>query len=396
MKSLFFLLISIVLLNASSLGLKKILEELGSEHPLSNSIKAYADAYEAQARAQTSRKALQLSLKTAYAKSENEASEQEYSLGLQQKFMNPNVKQNRLKSISYQNDAKVLELKHTFLRLENDVRLLYHLSCLDQKTVKEYHNSYLAFKTLYAKKEKAYSYGEISKKEFLQLHIELDRLKNEYKHYKNEADISRQDLETKLLLVSIEGEELLCTDMYKVTKELSFRQSDTSLKEESLNKKIQSAQSDLKRYDTLFDSFTLMASYEEEIDTNRVTFGLFLPLNFTSSINEEKRAAALYRKSAFEYEKKGLKEQISSEADGLKKTLTQNFEDIEAYTSMLKQYEDELMPLIERGYRLGEDSAIEYLLSQREVWKLKKELIQDYKNYYATLFKLYSVLEIKE
>jgi outer membrane protein, heavy metal efflux system len=54
------------------------------------------------------------------------------------------------------------------------------------------------------------------------------------------------------------------------------------------------------------------------------------------------------------------------------------------------------MPLIEMGYRLGEDSAVEYLLSQREMWTLKKELMQNYKNYYQTLFELYSVLEIKE
>jgi len=63
---------------------------------------------------------------------------------------------------------------------------------------------------------------------------------------------------------------------------------------------------------------------------------------------------------------------------------------------MLKQYEDELMPLIEKGYRLGEDSAIEYLLSKREMWRFKEDLIMHYKNYYETLFKLYSVLEMKE
>ncbi|MGB5966660.1 MAG: TolC family protein [Sulfurimonadaceae bacterium] len=396
MRSIFFLLACTIFLHASTISLDEILQKLKYEHPMAKSIQAYGHAYDAQDKAKTSRKALQFSAEGAYAKPDLDESGYEYSIGIEQTLITPNVKENALKSAQYQSDAEILNLKHSFLLLENDVRLLYHLNCLDQKTIKQYKASYFAFETLYMKKEKAYRYGEISKKELLQLQIELDRLKNEYKYYENEVKISRKNLQSKILLPFFEEETLFCEDIYTVTEKLVLNNADESLQEQSLNKKIQSVESDFNRYDTLFDSFTLSASYQDEIDKDRFVVGLSVPFNFTSSVNEENRAAALHKKSAFEYEKEGLKLQKASEAELLEKRLVQSFQDIEVLTSMLKRYENELMPLIKRGYRLGEDSAIEYLLSQREMWKFKKDLIQQYKNYYETLFKLYSVLEIKE
>lgn len=80
----------------------------------------------------------------------------------------------------------------------------------------------------------------------------------------------------------------------------------------------------------------------------------------------------------------------------LKNRLSQNFQDTSTLESIVQRYENELMPLIESAYRLGEDSAIEYLLGRQEMWKLKKELTQDQKKYYRTLFELYGVLEKTE
>ena len=396
MRIVLFLFIGTIYLNASTISLDEILQEMKLEHPVAKSIQAYKDAYREQNRATSSRSALQFSAKGAYAEPNAENSGYEYGVGLQQTLRNPGVQANQFRSARYQSDAQILEQRHTFMLLENNVRLLYHISCLDQKAIKQYRTSYEAFKTLYKKKEKAYEYGEISKKELLQLGIELKRLKNEYKHYENEEKISRNNLQSKILLPLYADKTLSCEDTYPINESLNFESAKESLKEQSLNKKIQSAQSDFKRFDTMFDSFTLSASYEEELDTNRFIIGLSMPLNFTNAINEKSRAAALSKTSALEYEKEGLVLERTSETTRLKKQLVQHFQDIEILTSMLKQYEDELMPLIEKGYRLGEDSAIEYLLSKREMWRFKEDLIMHYKNYYETLFKLYSVLEMKE
>lgn len=396
MRLIFLLLICSAFLKASIINLDEILQKLKHEHPMAKSIKAYESAYRSENKAKSSREALVLSTDGTYAKPDLDKSGYEYGIGIEQSFMNPSVKDSISKSARYKSDADILNLKREFLLLENDVRFLYHINCLDKKAIEQYKVSYLSFKTLYTKKEKAYQYGEISKKELLQLQIELDRLKSEYKHIENEEKTSRNNLQSKILLPIFEGSELSCKDTYLVTQNLPLSNSEESFQEESINKKIKSAESEFNQYNTLFDSYTVSASYLNEIDTKRFVVGLSIPLNFTSSINEESRAAALYKKSALEYEKQGLKLKKVSDIELLQKKLLQSFQDIKLVTSMLKKYEDELMPLIERGYRLGEDSAIEYLLSQRELWMHKKDLIQHHKNYYEMLFKLYSVLEIKD
>jgi hypothetical protein len=62
----------------------------------------------------------------------------------------------------------------------------------------------------------------------------------------------------------------------------------------------------------------------------------------------------------------------------------------------LHKYENELMPLVEKSYRLNESSLIEYLLSYENFNEISETLNQTKKAYYQTLFELYNVLEIKE
>ncbi|PHR59391.1 MAG: hypothetical protein COA44_00125 [Arcobacter sp.] len=396
MKTVFFLLISCVFLQASTISLNEIIEKLKNEHPLALSIDAYADAYTNRNQANLSRKALSLIAQGAYAEPIIGASDYEYSIGVSQKFMNSSMKDNALKSANYQSDAKILDLKYEFMLLENEVGLLYHLNCIDKKATQQYETYLSDFKSLYKKKEKAYQYGEISKIEFLHLQIELDRLKNDFKHYKNEEKISRIKIQSKILISSFEAQELFCEDTYSLKESLILNPLKQSLQEQSVNKKIQSAESEFSRYDTFYNSFTLSASYQEEIDVDRFIIGLSVPLNFSSSENEKNRAASLFMKSALKYKKQEIKLEQESKLKLLNKQLGQDFQDIELITSILNKFENELMPLIERGYDLGENSAIEYLLSRREMWTYKKDQIEEYKNYYITLFKLYSVTQSKE
>ncbi|MDD5372510.1 MAG: TolC family protein [Sulfurimonas sp.] len=396
MKTLFFLLISVLFLDASTINLDEILQKLKNEHPAAKSIQSLEYAHNSQNKAVSSREALGFLAEGTYAKPALDKSGYEYSVGVEQKFMHPSVKKNTIKSAKYGSEAEILSLKHDFALLENEVRLLYHINCLDQKNISRFKESFLAYEALYMKKEKSYKYGEISKKELLQLQIELERLKNEYKFYENEVKISRDNLQSKILLPFFKDKELSCEDIKPVIKEFDFDSKDETLNEQSLNKKIQSLQSDFDRYNAPFDSFTLGASYQNELDAERFKVALSIPLNFTTSFNEESRAAAMHKKSAAQYEKDGLKLQKTSGVEVLKKELTQSFENINAQKAMVDKYENELMPLVKSAYALGEDSAIEYLLSQRELLRLKEELAVQHKKYYETLFKLHSVLQIKE
>lgn len=396
MRSLFFISICVFLLNASTINLNKILQDLKNSHPLAKSINDLVYANNSQSKALDAGEAIKLLTDRGYSKPHLDQSGYEYSIGLEQNFMNPTVKNSILKSASYQGEAEILKLKYDFMILENEVRLLYHTNCLDQYNLEQYKRSLNAFLEIYSKKERAYSYGEISKKDLLSLEIELDRLKGEYNRYESEVEISRSLLQSKALLSLLVQDQLECKDMEQITKDPLFNNETVSLQEESIEKKILSLQSDFNRYNAAFDSFSLSASYQNELDTKKFVVGLTIPLNFTSSLNEQSRSMITHKKSALTHEKEALILQKNSKADALKKRVSQQFEEVKREKNMLDRYELELMPLVEKAYTFGESSAIEYLLFHRELSKIKEELILYRKNYYTTLFELYSVLKSKD
>lgn len=396
MKIILSLFIAVFSLNATTITLDEILQKLKNEHPLAKSIEALKEAHASQNRAAGLNEPLEFSAGGTYAKPDADKAGYEYSVGLEQNIMHPDAKKGVMQSLKYQNESEVLELENDFFLLRQEVKFLYHVNCLTQKNSVQYRDSFLAFEKFYEKKKRAYEYGEISKKDLLLLQIELERIKTEYKLYESEVKISRENLESKTLLPFFRAKELSCKDTMPITKELYFDYKNETLQEQSLGKKILTHQSDFERYNVSFDSFTLGAAYENELDTDRFIFSLSMPLNFTNSFNEENRAAALHKKSSLMHEKEGVRLQKSSHTEALKKELAQNFENINAYQAMAKKYENELMPLVKSAYNLGEASVIEYLLSQRELLGLKKELVEHYKKYYETLFKLYSVLQTKE
>lgn len=396
MKSLLLLFTCTIFLHASKITLNEILQKVEDEHPMSKSIEAYQHAYASQNKALLSNEAPVLSIESVYAQPDTDTSKYEYAIGIEQNILSPGVKRGIARSASYMNDALLLEQKENFLILKNSISFLYHVNCLDIEDEEQYKRSLVAFEELYEKKAKAYKYAEISKKELLQLQIELKRQKNEYKRYLNRVKTSRQNLESKTILPFLKERILSCKDIKPIAEEFSFADMQDSLYEEALDKKIQSVKSDFERYDSPFDSFTISASYQNEIDTDRFTFGLSIPLNFISSYNEQSQAASLYKKSALEYEKEEFSLKKASDIKLLRQELARTFEDIELSLSMLVQYEDELLPLVEKAYRSGEDSAIEYLLTRREMLNLNKELTAQRKEYYKTLFELYRVTQIKD
>jgi outer membrane protein, heavy metal efflux system len=319
MRVVALLVLASVLLNAASLGLKEILEKIEHEHPFAKSIQANAYAYEAQNRARSSRQALELSAQGAHATPDFEDPGYEYTVGVEQSFVRLKVKDSALRSAQYQSDAEILNLRRQFLLLKNEVRLLYHTSCLDQTLTQEYTTAYNAFTALFEKKKKAYGYGEISKKEFLHLQIERERIQNELKRYEYEAVVSREKLQSKILLSEFRGRSLLCQDIYDISSVVPKGDTHVSLQEQSLDKQIDSAKSEFNQYDTLFSSFSLSASYQNEIDTDRFIVGMSMPLDFTSASNEEQRAAALHKKSVYEYTKEAYVLQRSSDIQILQK-----------------------------------------------------------------------------
>lgn len=396
MKIWLFLSLTALFLNASTITLDEILTAVQKEHPSAKSLQETDYAYKSQNEALSFREAPQLNIQTGYANPKLNKAEYEYDIGVTQNITLPSIKKNIVQANAYGNEAKMLELKYNFARLQNEIALLYHDSCLDQKNLSYFGEELKSFEDLYTKKAKAYEYKEISKKELLELSLELERLRNEYKQYKNTLQSSRSRLQSKMLLEYFADKELSCNDLNPFVKELQVDNQSQTLIEQSFDKKIQSYQSDAKRYNSSFDSFTLGLAYAKEIDLNKAIVSLSIPLNFTTSVYEQNRAAALHNQSAASYDKEAYMLEKRADIELLQRELSFDFQSIEAQNSIVKKYEDELLPLAKTAYLLGENSAIEFLMHQREYLKLKAEITAKHKKYYQTLFEILSVVQTKE
>lgn len=384
-----------IFLNASTIDLEEILKSLKEQHPLAKSIQEISNASNYQNRASGLNEVPQLSIQNAYAKPKENSASYEYGVEFSQSVLLSGVRKNIEAMTTYKNDSNILELKNSFTLLLNEAALLYHNYCIDKSSLVYYKGQIDTFEKIYKKKSIALELGEISKKEFLELEVELDRLKNEFLVYKNNLEISRIELQGKIAIESIKNKEPSCRDLKPIVKELEIRDGK-NLMEESYDKKIASYDSEAHRYSSNFDNFTYTLSYSNEIDTKRYTLSLGIPLNSISSRYELERLSAMHNKSATIYEKNGYISQNRAKVDSLTKKLSFDEQNIKIQKDIADKYEHALLPLAKNSYLLGESSLIEYLLYQRDFLRSKENLAQSYKNYYQTLFSLYSVLPNEE
>jgi len=85
-----------------------------------------------------------------------------------------------------------------------------------------------------------------------------------------------------------------------------------------------------------------------------------------------------------------------SMAKALEAELKSTAVNIHALESNIYKYKNTLLPLMKKSYDLGESSVIEYLLNRQAYYQQQLELFAMQKDYYQTLFTLYSLSEIKD
>jgi outer membrane protein TolC len=69
---------------------------------------------------------------------------------------------------------------------------------------------------------------------------------------------------------------------------------------------------------------------------------------------------------------------------------------VEAKRRNIQDYRDRLLPMVKKSYDYGESSVIEYLLNQQRLYSMQEELLNQKRDYYHTLFELYTITEIKD
>ncbi|MEA3455381.1 MAG: hypothetical protein U9R26_02630, partial [Campylobacterota bacterium] len=297
-------------LYASTYTLDKILKSAAQNSTLSEALKQETLALESKNRADTASDPLAVygAVTKAYPHSERGGDEyfgsrNEYTAGVSKKFMLGDIQAQEQKITRLSNQATLLEKEKGLLNFKNGLKNTYHQHCLDRQNQKSFNQSYQEFVRLYKKKEKAYQYDEISKTELMQLEIEKNRLYAQLQEMEMRQEISKQNLFMLSRVYAAPSTQLSCRDIYPIKTQL--RLGDTfELSKEAYQKRIESTQATLKRYSNRVESVDLIAEYSEEIDVDKYTIGLAIPLTFTSKRSEHERAAAMYQNStiALRYE----------------------------------------------------------------------------------------------
>lgn len=391
--TLFFFLIQISY--GSTYTLDKILRSAAKHNTLDKALEQQSLALEAKNKANTAYEPLALFGEGSRANPIIGGSGNEYVVGVSKKIILGNIRDQEQKMARLSNQAYLLEEEKNILNFKNGLKNIYHQHCLDRQNYKSFDQNYQAFKKLYRKKQKAYKYQEISKTELMQLEIEKNTLYAELQDIKMQKDISKQNLFMLSKVPYTDAARLSCKDMYPIRTHVKLG-STFQLSNEAYEKRIQSTQEALNRYSHEVDSIDLSAQYTNELDVDKYTIGFSLPLNFTSEKSEKERAAAMYQNSAISYkheqdmtEKRSLLIQMRSQLKGnalMVKTLMGNY----------RNYQKNLLPLIQKSYDLGETSVIEYLLNRQRSYQLRQEIYATKKAYYNTLFKLYTISEKKD
>jgi len=227
----------------------------------------------------------------------------------------------------------------------------------------------------------------------MQLETEKNKLYAKLMGLDMEREMSRATLST--LGGVNEHTQFSCRDVYPIRSHLSLPKRFT-LTKEAYQKRLKSTQKAMKRYSHALDSVDLSAQYTNELDVDRYTIGLSIPLNFGSEKYEQEKVAAMYRNSAITHRYHQTLKEKRSQLTRLQMMLKSQSFMIKALQKNYRKYRQKVLPLVQRSYDLGETSVIEFLLSKQRLYQLQEEIYQTKKAYYSTLFQLYSVSEQKD
>jgi len=396
MKHIILLVLLIQLSHTSTLTLKQVLDSANNNSTLTKALEQERLLLEARNLADTSLDPMELFGSAANANPIVGKDEFEYSVGLSKQFSWGNTQDTEQRINRLNNEAYFLEEDKKILNFGNGLKSLYHNHCLDKKYYKVSKQNYKEFVKLYKKKQKAYKYQEISKAELMQLEIEKNRLYAQLQEIEMTQVISKQKLFVLGRINNANTTTLSCNDIYPIRKNVKLSRDRFQLSEEAHTKRLESTQATLERYSKSLDSISLSAQYDKEIDIDRVGIGISIPLNFTSNRSEQERAAAMYKSSALGFQHEQTMLEKRSRLLELQSYLSSQVLMLKTLKNNHRNYKQQLLPLIKKSYDLGETSVIEYLLNRQKSYQLRQEVYATKKAYYNTLFKLYTISEMKD
>ena len=394
-KSIYYFILLLVVTyisEASTMTLKTILESANKHNAISKSLRHDALAMQSRNLANTASDPLVLYGEGTRAHPELGDKGYEYAIGLSKNIKLGNIQAQEEKIARLSNEASLLETQSSMIDFHNTLKNLYHHYCIDTQSYGSLKQNYNDLVTLYKKKQKAYRYQEIAKTELLQLESEKNRLHAQLQKMKMMKNINKEKLFMLSKVRYSAKTRLSCKDLYPIRSSVKLK--DTfRLSKSAYKKRLASTKERMKRYSHALESVNVSAQYGKELDIDKYTIGVSVPLSFTSKRSEHEKAAAMYRHSALEY---GYEQKMREKQSMLRELQTQLKSHafmVKSVSKNYKNYKKSVLPLIKKSYDLGETSVIEYLLNRQKLYALAEEVYMTKKAYYNTLFTLYTVSE---
>lgn len=378
-----------VSLNADTYNLNTLLESLHSSHKV-KALENQRDSEIAKNSLISDYEAPNLDLSISHAK---EATENgvEYSVGISHEIRNPLGTKEKTKAQNNLNLAIKQEAKHEIHLLELELVCKYYSACVSQEIQKEVQNLFKEQNKRYIQLENAYRLGETSKKDLLFNKLELSKLEQKTSVYKRMASKEFFTLQTSLDNLSLDG--ITCDDLIAPKKELITKDINEHGELKTIAYKQNASKALYELNDSYLPSIAYELLYEKELDTQRYTAGLSIPLGTMSSKQESLKAQELLLTSSLMQQEKSLKSEIINNSHLLQEQIVSLYDELNLLEQEILPLSKELLQLAKLALDEGEGNILEYIDSSRSYSENLLDMLEVKKTYYEKLFELYKTID---
>jgi hypothetical protein len=387
-KKLFF--ISVISANIYAYSLSEILEE-ATKSASAEAIKEKAASDKANEELFTSYEAPTLGLSTTHAKTPLENG-MEYGLAFSQNISQPFGAAHKENAANYAKKAIEQTMQHALHIYALEISARYHKACVSQEMSLMAQALYAEQSAGVSRLQKAYALGEISQQSLLFHKLDLGKLHQKSKSYKRSAEENMASLDESVDNLAIDS--LTCNDLEKVRKDIVLGEISEHGEIEEIGFIKQSTAALAHLQNTPLSSLGYELGYSKELDTQRYTFGVKIPMDFLSSQKELQRAKYLHLDASIEAQKEALTAQIRKRsATALLKVQTLHDEYM-LFKEELVPLSFELKELSQAANLSGEGSMMEHLDSTRSYTQNVLEMLEGKQKYYEGLFELYKTADL--
>lgn len=351
-----------------------------------------ADADIFQSDASVSYIAPEISLGVSHAKDPLQ-SDVGYSVALSQNIMQPFSAGSKRSANEYAKRSISQEAKHKKHLLRLDVAYKYHKSCLYQSMKEEMQRLYEEEKSGFARLQKSYEAGEISKKELLFFELELVKLHQEQISLESASASAYSLLKESVALA--EAEVLACDDLVELKDEMNFGALDEHSEVLRIEYDIRSAAASYESAQAAIESLSYEIYHSKELDTTVSGLSVSIPIIPLTSKNSFEAQSKRSRVMQLHAQKELLRHQIIKQEQKRLAQIKGLYGSIEITQKEVIPLAQKLMEISKRALQEGEASIIEHLDATRSYKRAKLELLGLQESYYYELFELYKEADIE-